>query len=203
MYTYVVRFNEVKLKHANTVLNTLNQNGVWLQHNPNNNPLGLLAVNRQIYEETRHVFYGLNTFVFDSMQALPVFLIGIGRENTLILRSVTWGNDHLQHENRVETIRSYLSKEGSTETERVDIWNNNVQYTRFLESLHLSSLSSFNWTDCRLSRLDTDDPSARDVRRRYSLSFVLKDYETNGTTKRQGSVSYDLYRRPLVHLNQF
>lgn len=63
------------------------------------------------------MFYGLNTFVFDSMQALPVFLIGIGRENTLILRSVIWGNDHLQHENRVEIIRPCLSKEGSTETE--------------------------------------------------------------------------------------
>lgn len=78
-------------------------------------------VSRQFYHETRRVFYGLNTFAFGGVEVL-VFLIGIGRRNAMLLRSVCWGADCL-YENRAGILRSCLAQEGSTDTEGPNIWN--------------------------------------------------------------------------------
>lgn len=53
----------------------------------------------------------------------------------MILHSVeSWGHYHLQHENCVEILRSCLIKEGSTDIERTDIWNNDAQYSSFFKT---------------------------------------------------------------------
>lgn len=38
----------------------------------------------------RQVFYGLNRFAFTCPRSLPLFLVGIGLENAVLLRSVRW-----------------------------------------------------------------------------------------------------------------
>ncbi|RAL09041.1 uncharacterized protein BO97DRAFT_187454 [Aspergillus homomorphus CBS 101889] len=65
------------------------KNGLWLQHNPDKNLLVIMSVSRQLYDEARRTFYAENRFSFESFDNLPVFLGGVGVENTKLLRSVS------------------------------------------------------------------------------------------------------------------
>ncbi|PYI06448.1 hypothetical protein BO78DRAFT_469855 [Aspergillus sclerotiicarbonarius CBS 121057] len=102
---------------------------IYLQHNPDRNPLALLITNRQIYEEARRVFYTQNTFVFDTGDFLPVFLMDIGRHNAELLRSVHWRTKmHHSGDNQIKFIRPWLDSSSSGR----DIWTNELAYTQFL-----------------------------------------------------------------------
>lgn len=68
----------------------------------------MLAVSRQTYEEGRRVFYGLNMFVFETLGAIPVFFIGIGRHNAMFLRSVKWGEEWGKWQEWIEVLRPFL-----------------------------------------------------------------------------------------------
>lgn len=68
----------------------------------------MLAVSRQMYEEGRRVFYGLNMFVFEELGAIPVFLIGIGRHNAMFLRSVKWGKEWGKWQEWIEVFQPFL-----------------------------------------------------------------------------------------------
>ena len=57
----------------------------------------------QFYYETGRVFYGLNTFAFGGVEALVVFLIGVGRRNAMLPLSVCWGADCL-YKNRADIL---------------------------------------------------------------------------------------------------
>ena len=133
VYTYVprIRFgSKVEISASEP-----HRNGYWLQRNPHHNPPTPLTVSRQLYHEARWVFYGLNTFAFGGVEALVVFLIGIGRRNAMLLRSVSWGADCL-YENRADILRSCLAQEGSTDPERPNIWNDKTHYAHSLETIN-------------------------------------------------------------------
>lgn len=84
------------------------RDGLWLQHNPPNNPLAIMAVSRRVYNEARGVFYTRNKFTFNSPSVLSVFLIGIGPKNAKLLRSVWRKTEHCEYEDVTQTIRQCL-----------------------------------------------------------------------------------------------
>ncbi|RAK97627.1 uncharacterized protein BO80DRAFT_328047, partial [Aspergillus ibericus CBS 121593] len=101
----------------------------YLQYNPYNNPLALLITNRQVYEETRQIFYSLNTFVFDNDLFLPVFLLGIGRHNAVLLRSVHWRTKmRPSGDNQISILRPWLDPSPSGR----DMWTSELAYIRFM-----------------------------------------------------------------------
>jgi hypothetical protein len=75
-------------------------NGVSLQHNPSNNLLAIISTDRQTYDEARQMFYSRNTFIFEDLNILAVFLIGIGADNAKLLRTVRWTNE----ENEIQAL---------------------------------------------------------------------------------------------------
>ncbi|KAI2732782.1 hypothetical protein DTO012A8_10183 [Penicillium roqueforti] len=87
IYKFLLSFDEIYIeKRVRDRDVDPHRSGTWMQHNPINNPLAIMSVSRQIYDEARRTFYGLNTFTFGSFYGLPVFLIGIGAENAMLLR---------------------------------------------------------------------------------------------------------------------
>ena len=199
VYTYLLRFPRIRVgSKAEVSISEPHRNGSWLQRNPHHNPLTPLMVSRQFYHETRRVFYGLNTFAFGGVEVLVVFLIGIGRRNAMLLRSVCWGADCL-YENRADVLRSCVAQEGSTDTERPNIWNDKTHYAHFLETFNTNPHSNIcprgNNEYCRLFRLDMSDSSTRDIRNRYKLFYFLQEHDKHGERHGKGRVSFDLYSR--------
>ncbi|RAK77738.1 uncharacterized protein BO72DRAFT_95072 [Aspergillus fijiensis CBS 313.89] len=90
VYEHLLHFKEIVIGHYR---HRENYPGFWeldapLQHNPCKNALAIMAVNRQIYDEARPIFYCLNTFTFSYFDALPIFLIGVGEKNVKLLQRV-------------------------------------------------------------------------------------------------------------------
>ena len=83
-----------------------NRQGVWLQRNPENNLLALLAISNLIYDEARRVLYSLNSFIFRVPEQILVFLIGIGRDNAALLQSVRWMNGLQHSKNQIDLIKT-------------------------------------------------------------------------------------------------
>ena len=110
IYQYLLCFEEIEIGSRLDDKNVdPRRDGLWLQHNPPSNPLAIMPVSRQLYNEAREVFYGLNKFTFESFAVLPVFLIGIGPKNAMLLRSVWQKKDQNQWENIIDNIRQCLS----------------------------------------------------------------------------------------------
>ncbi|QGA19186.1 hypothetical protein EYB26_006874 [Talaromyces marneffei] len=116
---------------------------VFLQRNRDNNPLSLLMTSRGIYDEARSVFYSKNKFTFANIDAVPIFLIGIGQENAKLLRSLRLmpaGED--QFENQLSTIRQHIwgiNGQDSTNNKKLDIWNDHTTYLDLLEKIGRTS----------------------------------------------------------------
>ena len=86
----------------------------------------------QFYYKTGRVFYGLNTFAFGGVEALVVFLIGVGRRNA-IPRAQCAGELIVC----IRTVPTFcLAQEGSTDTDRPNIWNDKTHYAHFLKTFN-------------------------------------------------------------------
>jgi hypothetical protein len=170
--------------------------GVWLQHNPSENPLALLAVSRQFYHEARHVFYRYNTFAFQTTECLPVFFIGIGRENALLLQYVQWKRYTHRYENHIDIIKSSITatKPKTSTLKEVNIWNDEPQFLSFLLTIGFPN-SVFRCNPNRLLRLDADCVSAKDGRYRYSFTTTMIHHDNNGGAQQNGKTTYELRTR--------
>ncbi|RAQ46978.1 hypothetical protein AFGD_011252 [Aspergillus flavus] len=170
-----------------------NRQGKWLQHNPKNNLLALLAVNHQVYDEARRVLYSLNSFIFEMRNKIPVFLIGIGRDNAALLQSVRWMVGPQHSENQIGLIKRYL-----TRTEEEHIWNDEKSYLNFLAMLFKETPDD-DFTarhDHRLVRLDTDCTSLCGCRVRYRIDAIFGDNDGEDSKKidTKGTISFELYK---------
>ncbi|KKK24460.1 hypothetical protein AOCH_006007 [Aspergillus ochraceoroseus] len=151
-------------------------------------------VSRQVYHEARRVFYRYNTFVFESKPLLPIFLIGIGKANTLLLQSVEWVSDSGLYENHIAVLKSFITRRdadvpGLTD---VSIWNDEDHFLEFMRIMKFPDPVYRPSTD-RLLRLDADDVSERDGYYRYSLSVRCSE---NGR-KQNGKAVYELRTRRM------
>lgn len=167
--------------------------GVYLQHNPPNNLLSLIAVNRQVYHEACRIFYRYNTFIFRCEEALPVFLIAIGKKNAHFLKSVEWKRDSGLRENNMDTIKSYITQNGdqSQEGQEIDVWNNEEQFMALSEAIMFPRPVYRGSTD-RPLRLDSDDVSPLDGYERYILSL---DCYQDTEKKRKCEAGYEMRTR--------
>jgi hypothetical protein len=74
VYRFLLCFEKVNfgeyLRHTDV---EPRRDGVWLQHNPDNNLLAIMSANRQVYDEARRTFYSENRFSFESSTASQFF----------------------------------------------------------------------------------------------------------------------------------
>ncbi|OGM50631.1 hypothetical protein ABOM_000668 [Aspergillus bombycis] len=195
IYKFVLCFGNIKFgKYLASSFVYPDRQGFWLQHNPKNNLLTLLAVNRQVYNEARRVLYGLNSFIFQAPDTIPVFLIGIGQENAELLQSVRWMSGPQHCENQIDSIQRYL-----TQSEEEHIWNDEKSYLSFLAMLINKSPDYVTaYHNHRLVRLDTDCTPLRSYRVRYRMHAIFG--ETNGEVSKmigtEGTISFELYKCP-------
>lgn len=154
-----------------------------------------MTTSRQVYYEARRIFYLYNRFVFHHKSVIPVFLIGIGKENALLLKSVEWarGDDGL-FENHIEIVKSCIMQKGGQEqpqSEEIDCWNNAEQYLQMQQAI-TNSCRLLPWTSFeRLQRLDADDvPTDFNYRYRYVLTTKYHDHGNI----RHGEAGYELIR---------
>lgn len=145
--------------------------GIYLQYNPPRNILSLLAVNRQMHHEARRIFHQHNKFFFDREEHIPIFLIGIGRQNALLLKFVSWPTalDKRSKQNKLNIIKPYIAQE------ETNIWNDEDQFMGLLQALFTSTMRPNMWKTLyqksthRVLRLDADDVSAGDGYERYKF----------------------------------
>jgi hypothetical protein len=157
---------------------SLRKGKVYFQHNTNHNPLALLITSRGIYAEARAVFYGQNEFLFAHIDALPIFLIGIGQANAMLLRSVRWwGAAEDRYENQLSTIRPYIlgiDGRDPTNNDKFNIWNDYPTHLDFLKKIGRVSCIEPLPEPHRLLRWNPNDPR-RANRMRYRLQIRFAD----------------------------
>lgn len=56
IYKELLYYEQIRINSELPMASRSQQNGVWLQHSPRNNPLAILAVNWEAYEEGRRIF---------------------------------------------------------------------------------------------------------------------------------------------------
>ncbi|KAJ9229418.1 hypothetical protein DTO169E5_8874 [Paecilomyces variotii] len=200
IYKYVLFFGDIMLEQRKPaeIVRPTRRDGkhIWLQYNPCWNSLSLLAVNRQLYDEGRQVFYALNSFVFVKTDDIPIFLLGIGRGNAELLQSVQWKNKEGRYENQIDVIRSCLTRAGGADKvleEVPDIWNDDDIFENLLYVLRVTDPPF----PC-LMRLDAKDkPKKPPYRKRYILDFVFKNVDNGFSWKsdRDGAVWFEFYQR--------
>lgn len=194
VYKFLLCFEEINfgnyLHHINM---NRHRSGLWLQHNPSNNLLAIMSVNRQIYDEARRTFYGFNTFTFESFNSLPVFLIGIGPDNSMLLRAVRCRDKKDEYEDKVNDIRSCLMQapSGQLLTQELQIQPPEDLY---LDLLNESVDVPFYWnSNRRLVRPDIADVSAYPARMRWTLNATLRQGDLERReTNRKSTVTFEL-----------
>lgn len=130
-------------------------------------------------------------------------MIGIGRENAGLLRSVQWEDEFVRCENWIDAIRLRLMRMeevDAPEANILDIWNNEELYRNFLRKLSAISPHPFSFsllTGHRPLRLDTTNALSDDFRVRYSLDVTLGKENVGYSTKidRKRTVSFELHVR--------
>lgn len=139
VYEMALRFSTIRFYSTKEYRPSVRKGKVYLQCNNDHNPLSLLMTSRGIYEEARAVFYSQNNFVFSDMDAIPIFLIGIGQENAMLLRSVRWwsaADD--RYKNQLSSIRPYIlgiDGQNPTNNDKLNIWNDHSTYVDFLKKI--------------------------------------------------------------------
>ncbi|KAB8266019.1 hypothetical protein BDV32DRAFT_143754 [Aspergillus pseudonomiae] len=195
IYKFVLCFGNIKVgKHLSSSFVHPDRQGFWLQHNPKNNLLTLLAVSRQVYDEARRVLYSLNSFIFEVADQIPVFLIGIGRENAAFLQSVRWMNGPRHAENQIDSIRQCL-----TRSEEEHIWNDEKSYLSLFAILVNKPLDYvIAHHNHHLVRLDSEYVPSRGYRVRYRMQAILgeTDGEVIETMGTEGTISFEVYKCP-------
>lgn len=149
---------------------------VYIQRNRDHNPLSLLITSRGIYEEARAVFYSKNDFLFTDTDAIPIFLIGIGQANAMLLRSVKWRAAYEKgYENQTSIIRPYIlgiDGQDPTSKDKLNIWNNHPTYVDFLEKIGRRSCIEPLPEPHRFVRWNPNDSShANRIRHRLRIRF--------------------------------
>ncbi|KAJ5807987.1 hypothetical protein N7474_009256 [Penicillium riverlandense] len=170
VYEYVLCFEEIVFTGGiRTAWITPYRSGLYLQHNPTNHPLAIMSTNHQVYEEARQVFYGLNRFAFPCPGSLPLFLVGIGPENAVLLRSVRWNirGYQEQYEEVAEKIRVCLKENPDT-----------LKSDFFIDNLVAEPRGDWNSTRHRMRPRNTAD--ALDGRERWSIYARWHRYNMHG-----------------------
>ncbi|CAL5872791.1 uncharacterized protein PFLUO_LOCUS7060 [Penicillium psychrofluorescens] len=183
IYEYLLCFEEIVFTAGiRTAWITPHRSGLYLQHNPTNHPLAIMSANHQVYEEARQVFFGLNRFAFSCPRSLPLFLVGIGQQNAVLLRSVRWKNVHgyqEQYEEVAEKIRACLNEK--TETLRSDF---------FID--HLVA-EPYDWNSDRHKMRPRTNADALDGRERWSMDAIWHRYNLHGQEiYGQATVTFEL-----------
>lgn len=140
IYGYLLCFNKMKMKALYKQEDVIKLGIFWLQHNPLTNRLALLSVNRLVYYEARQFFYSRNTFSFGRTEDIPVFLFGIGEQNSSFLQSVMWPNGGGQRVNKIDFLRALMGTgngKGPQQGRGITIWNNTEKYLEFLRVLNI------------------------------------------------------------------
>ncbi|KAI7974730.1 hypothetical protein EIK77_003878 [Talaromyces pinophilus] len=173
--------------------------GFWLQHNPRNNLLAIMSTSQQVYHEARQIFYLYNTFTFHQRFAVPIFLIGIGRENALRLKSVEWrlGDDD-QFENHIDIVKSRMLRErDQTQTqseEEINCWDDEEQFVEMERTIVVPYMLPYQFRDARLRPLDADEDVPDDgFGRRYRFVFIARFHE-HGESMRHGKAGYEMMK---------
>ncbi|KAI9371082.1 hypothetical protein BJX61DRAFT_512750 [Aspergillus egyptiacus] len=169
------------------------RNGVWLQHNPDQNPLAIMSVSRQLYEEARRTFYAENRFSFETCDHLPVFLVGVGVSNAMLLRSVTCKERSGKFQDYTGHIQSCLRQAattGDTSTGDLHIGHEEDLYLNLANQDALRpSILPFYWSDNRrLVRPDMTSDSDHQGRTRFMLSATLRHHDAS----RMYNVTFEL-----------
>lgn len=155
-----------------------------------------MATSRQVYHEARRVFYRYNTFVFQSRQALLTFLIGIGRANALLLKTVEWRlNDSERYENHIDIIKPYITQKQTSEgqPEETNIWNSEAQYRKIYQTIKGSaSLCHWYWSSHRPIRLDADEVLVKPRRCRFIFNVYCYEDESRS---RHVTAGYEMHTR--------
>ncbi|GKZ24684.1 hypothetical protein AbraIFM66951_003495 [Aspergillus brasiliensis] len=155
------------------------RNGLWLQHNPDNNPLTIMSVSRQLYDEARRIFYAENRYSFESIDTLPVFLVGIGMSNAMLLRSVSCKESLEKFQDYTGHIQSCLRQAattGDTSAGDLPIGHDEDLYLDLAnQDARRPSLLPFYWCDNhRLVRPHMMSGSDYQARTRFTLSATLR-----------------------------
>ncbi|PWY87338.1 hypothetical protein BO94DRAFT_585886 [Aspergillus sclerotioniger CBS 115572] len=158
---------------------------IYLQHNPISNPLAILITNRQIYNEARQVLYSRNTFVFLATDFLPIFLVGIGRHNAELLRSVRWRRTALpQGDNQIGMIQPWLDPSSSGR----DLWSDELAYAHFLGTFSAAlDLSRLRMLKERLLRRPNGEGKGKGWPERFTVDVAFGEMN--------GSVTYELWAK--------
>jgi hypothetical protein len=154
-----------------------------------------MATSRQVYHEARRVFYRYNTFIFRSRSALLIFLIGIGRANALLLKTVKWQfNDHDRYENHIDIIEPYITQKSTPEAQHREatIWNNEAQYRKIYQAIRGSAIQCWYWSSYRPIRLDADEILVKC--RRCRFIFNIDCYEDE-SRNRHVTAGYEMQTR--------
>lgn len=145
------------------------------------------------------MFYRYSSFIFHSREAVLAFLIGIGRENASVLRSVKGFRDIAgQRLDLLEIIKPFITQH-QISSEGIDIWNDQVRCLQLydvLKCLNWEHASAY-WHTCRTYRplwpeAGGDVSSALYDRCRFRLKFDLLRY---GRKSRRGTAEYELRTR--------
>ena len=107
VYDLLLRFEKVRIGYyIRRDLIEPRNDGIMLQHNPEKNFLAIMVTNRQLYHETRSVFYGTNTFTFISIQNMAIFLMGIGPSNAMLFKRLMCETPFLPNGNLAPDVQS-------------------------------------------------------------------------------------------------
>lgn len=191
VYELVLSFGNIFLSDVRKFFQEPRPDGRWLQHNPEANTLAILSTSRQVYHEARSVFYGFNTFIFEQMATIPIFLVGIGAQNTMCLRSVKCHGAQALLVNLVTEIKACVTQEPSSEGPLHPpelSWNSELLYAKFLTEKTVQD-AGYSEEFCHFVRPTSTQPSQR--RYRYSMWFYLQNVA--GKKRPQGgTVTYEL-----------
>lgn len=179
VYTFLLCFEEVNFgEYLRRTDVEPHRDGLWLQHNPDND---LLAIMSARMWANRQTFYSENRFSFESFDSLAIFLVGIGVENVMLLRSVSCRERSEKFQDYTDHIQSYLRQAAMTadmSTKDLDIRHIEDLYLNLASQDELSPGSlGFYWRDNRrLTRPDTTSVSTQPSRTRFMLSATLRQY---------------------------
>ncbi|ODM21401.1 hypothetical protein SI65_02244 [Aspergillus cristatus] len=188
------------------------RDGVWLQHNLHRNALAMLAVSRQTYEEGRRVFYGLNTFLFETVnmgervgewqdwiEVLRPFLVPVAEG------SDDGGDDDEdeageEEEGNGDDDDDEEEEEETPEPTEPTIWTDEDTYLDLLKLLAAKPPTGmyqmYNSDRDRLLRFeDAGNYISGDIRERHSMSVTLRRNTNAGSIRKKGVVSFELLER--------
>lgn len=157
-----------------------------------------MATSQQVHHEARRIFYLYNTFTFHQKFAIPILLIGIGKENALRLKSVEWKlGDYDQFENHIDIVKSCMLREGDqtqTQSEEINCWNDEGQFVKMERTIVVPYMLPYQFMDVHLRPPDADDGVPDDgINRRYRFIFTTRFHKHRGSIQ-HGKAGYEMIK---------